>query len=136
MRMRMRETCGIWRSVARIEEATVRAVVLQMVLGPQIDTLARATPKNVPYANTCYLLSYCMESKELRLTLALAFFGENLKCIDGAKPPPPPSTRVKFDIQPVDITRTRCVRRDRARSRSPSAMRASFSAQSSECVRM
>jgi len=42
-------------------------------------------------------LTYCMETKELRLTLALAFFGENLKFIDGAPPPKAPNG-TKYDI--------------------------------------
>ena len=46
-------------------------------------------------------LSYCKETKELELTLALSFFSSNLEWVDGAqiKPPAPPQMQQpKFDL--------------------------------------
>ena len=43
-------------------------------------------------------LSYCLETKELRIHLSLAFFNENLKFVDGKPPPLSPGKKLEFDI--------------------------------------
>jgi hypothetical protein len=53
-------------------------------------------------------LSYCMETKELTITLSLAFFGENFQFVDGATPPTCDDASLEFDI----VTRTHVNRLD------------------------
>ena len=51
------------------------------------------------------VISYCLETKRLTLRLALGYFGENLKFVKGASPPPKgegEGTDHEFDI----VTRT------------------------------
>jgi hypothetical protein len=45
-------------------------------------------------------MTYCLETKTLCIHLSLAFFGENLKFIDGQLPPEPPAqaAQLEFDI--------------------------------------
>ena len=47
-------------------------------------------------------ISYCLETKTLTIFLSVAFFGENLKFVDGAPPPLCEDDALAFDI----VTRT------------------------------
>ena len=54
-----------------------------MVIETHADTNCKGSNK----------ITYCHETKELNLYLALGFYGTNLKFVDGAEPPPrPPHT--------------------------------------------
>ena len=54
-----------------------------MVIETHADTNGKGSNK----------ITYCHETKELNLYLALGFYGTNLKFVDGAEPPPrPPHT--------------------------------------------